>query len=66
MVIPHTDRMDYVCAMTNNLAYAETVEKLMKLEVPERARYILRVRALARDVAAAYFASRDLAYPGFT
>jgi len=36
----YTDRMDYVCAMTNNLAYAETVEKLMKLEVPERARYI--------------------------
>jgi NADH-quinone oxidoreductase subunit D len=26
--------------MTNNLAYAETVEKLMQLEVPERAQYI--------------------------
>jgi NADH-quinone oxidoreductase subunit D len=39
-VVPYTDRMDYVCAMINNLAYAETVEKLMKLEVPERARYI--------------------------
>jgi len=37
---PYTDRMDYLCSMTNNLAYAETVEKLMKLEVPERARYI--------------------------
>jgi NADH-quinone oxidoreductase subunit D len=37
---PYTDRMDYVCAMTNNLAYAETVEKLMGLEVPERAKYI--------------------------
>jgi NADH-quinone oxidoreductase subunit D len=39
-VVPYTDRMDYVCAMTNNLAYAESVEKLMKLEVPERAKYL--------------------------
>jgi NADH-quinone oxidoreductase subunit D len=39
-IVPYTDRMDYVSAMTNNLAYAETVEKLMKIEVPERAKYI--------------------------
>lgn len=37
---PYTDRMDYVCAMANNLAYAGAVEKLAGLEVPERARYI--------------------------
>lgn len=37
---PYTDRMDYVCAMANNLAYAGAVEKLMGLEVPERARFI--------------------------
>jgi NADH-quinone oxidoreductase subunit D len=35
-----TDRMDYVAAATNNIGYAETVEKLMGLEVPRRARYI--------------------------
>ncbi len=39
-VVPYTDRMDYLCAMANNLAYSETVEKLMGLEVPERALYI--------------------------
>lgn len=39
-VVPYTDRMDYLCAMINNLGYAETVEKLMELEVPERAKYI--------------------------
>ncbi len=35
-----TDRMDYVAAATNNLGYCETVEKLLQLEVPRRARYI--------------------------
>ena len=39
-VVPYTDRMDYLCAMANNLAYAQTVEKLMKLQVPERAEHI--------------------------
>ena len=33
-----TDRMDYVAAASNNLGYCETVEKLMSLEVPPRAR----------------------------
>ncbi len=39
-VVPYTDRMDYLCAMINNLGYAEAVEKVMQLEVPERAQYI--------------------------
>ena len=34
-----TDRMDYVSAATSNLGYCETVEKLMQIEVPPRARY---------------------------
>ncbi|HEV7507085.1 MAG TPA: NADH-quinone oxidoreductase subunit D [Thermoanaerobaculia bacterium] len=38
--VPHTDRMDYVAAATNNLAYVGAVEKLMGLVVPPRASYI--------------------------
>ena len=40
MVIPHTDRMDYVAAATNNHAYCLVVEKLLGVEVPKRAQYI--------------------------
>ena len=40
MVIPHTDRLDYVAAATNNHAYVLTVEKLLGLEIPKRAQYI--------------------------
>ncbi|HQR45595.1 MAG TPA: NADH-quinone oxidoreductase subunit D [Thermoanaerobaculia bacterium] len=40
MVIPHTDRMDYVAAATNNHAYCLAVEKLLGLEVPKKAQYI--------------------------
>jgi NADH-quinone oxidoreductase subunit D len=39
-VVPLTDRIDYLCPMTNNLAYALAVEKLLELEIPERANYI--------------------------
>jgi NADH-quinone oxidoreductase subunit D len=41
-VTPLTDRIDYLCPMTNNTAYALAVEKLLGLEVPERAQ-VLRV-----------------------
>lgn len=39
-VIPYTDRMDYLAAMNNNHGYVITVEKLLGLEIPERAEYI--------------------------
>ena len=38
--MPYTDRLDYFCSMTNNWAYALTVEKLVGQEVPERAEYL--------------------------
>ncbi len=39
-VTPMTDRIDYLCPMTNNTAYALAVEKLLELEIPERAQYL--------------------------
>ena len=44
-IILLTDRMDYVAAATNNIGYCETVEKLMRIEVPRRARYIRTILA---------------------
>jgi NADH-quinone oxidoreductase subunit D len=39
-VVPLTDRIDYLCPMTNNLAYCLAVEKLLDLQIPERAQYL--------------------------
>lgn len=39
-IIPYTDRMDYVSAMTNNYVIVNAVEKLMGLEIPEKAEYL--------------------------
>jgi NADH-quinone oxidoreductase subunit D len=40
--IPYTDRMDYLAGMNMNLGYALAVEKLVGMEVPEKA-MVLRV-----------------------
>jgi NADH-quinone oxidoreductase subunit D len=39
-VVPMTDRIDYLCPMTNNLAYCLAIEKLLQLEIPDRAQWI--------------------------
>src|SRR5487761_2590203 len=43
--MPYTDRLDYFCSMTNNWAYALTIERLAGLAVPERAEYIRVIMA---------------------
>ncbi|MFQ5632881.1 MAG: NADH-quinone oxidoreductase subunit D [bacterium] len=39
-VFPYTDRLNYVSPLINNVAYAMAVEKLLGIEVTERAQYI--------------------------
>jgi NADH-quinone oxidoreductase subunit D len=38
-VIPLTDRMDYLAPMSNNLGYCLAVEKLLDIEIPEKAQW---------------------------
>ncbi|MCS7309711.1 MAG: NADH-quinone oxidoreductase subunit D [Armatimonadetes bacterium] len=38
--IPFTDRLDYLAALSNNLAICQCIERLGGVEVPERAQYI--------------------------
>lgn len=38
--VPYMDRLDYVSMMCNEHAYVMAIEKLLGLEVPERAQYI--------------------------
>ena len=43
--MPYTDRLDYMCPLTNNWAYALAVEKLAGIQVPERAEYLRVITA---------------------
>ena len=46
-VMPYTDRLNYVSPLINNFGYAQAVEKLLGVEIPERAKYI---RVIASEV----------------
>lgn len=47
--IPHTDRLDYLSPLANNVAWVLAVEKLAGIEAPPRAQYIrMLVAELAR------------------
>ncbi len=46
--IPHTDRLDYISPIANNVAYCLAVEKLMHVEIPRRAQLI---RVIACELA---------------
>jgi len=48
---PYTDRMDYLSSMSDNLAYCLAVEKLMKVEIPERAKHIRVIMAELNRIA---------------
>ncbi len=62
--IPYTDRMDYLSAMNMNLGWALTVEKLMDMEVPEKARHLrvmmCELNRIASHVVAAVCYGLDL------
>jgi len=43
--IPHTDRLDYVAAATNNQGFVVAMEKLLGITIPPRAAYIRMILA---------------------
>lgn len=47
MFLPNTSRVDYLSGMIYNLAYCEAMEKILDIEVPERAQYI---RTIANEL----------------
>lgn len=38
--LPYFDRLDYVSMMTNEQVYSLAVEKLLNVQIPERAKWI--------------------------
>ncbi len=49
--LPHTDRMDYVAAATNNQGFCVTMEKLLGVTIPPRAAYIRMILAELQRIA---------------
>lgn len=39
-IIPYVDRLDYLASMNNEFGFVLAVEKLLKIEIPERVEYI--------------------------
>lgn len=66
--IPYTARLDYLAALLNNLGYVQSVEKLMEVEVPERADYLRVILTELQRIASHYVmvSSMALDLNGFT
>ena len=52
---PYVDRMDYVAAVSNGLGYCETIEKLLGVEAPPRARVIRTILTELQRIASHVF-----------
>src|SRR6266851_1793517 len=55
MFNPYVDRMDYVAAVSNGLGYCESVEKLLNVEAPLRARVIRTILTELQRIASHLF-----------
>ncbi|MHB1651042.1 MAG: NADH-quinone oxidoreductase subunit D [Desulfitobacteriaceae bacterium] len=66
--IPYTDRLDYLASPHNNMAYVQTVEKLMGLQLPERAEYLRIILAELARIAShlVFIGSTALDIAGFS
>ena len=66
--MPYTDRLDYLCSMSTNWAYAMAVEKLAGQTVPDRAQYLRVILAeltrLLNHTCLAGFLMQDLGCSG--
>ncbi|MDU4960706.1 MAG: NADH-quinone oxidoreductase subunit D [Sporomusaceae bacterium] len=60
-IIPYTDRLDYISGMSNNLAYCQTVEKLLQAEIPARAEYLRVIMAELNRIASHFICIGSLA-----
>ncbi|AHF07566.1 NAD(P)H-quinone oxidoreductase subunit H [Desulfitobacterium metallireducens DSM 15288] len=67
-VIPYMDRLDYLASPHNEMGYVQAVEKLMGLEIPERAEFLRVIYAELARIAShqVFIASAALDIAGWT
>tara|TARA_B100001964_G_C14261076_1_gene615580 strand:- start:8953 stop:10122 length:1170 start_codon:yes stop_codon:yes gene_type:complete len=64
MIVPLTDRLDYLSAMSNNMVYCQAIEELMNIKISERTEYIrvivLELQRIASHLASVGFFGNDV------